>query len=169
MKRSRTPHDCGTKPCRCGESRPETITQRGPFCGLCYECTKASRGHKRTEKHHPFGRHNAAVRKIVVEMPGNWHRALDVRRAHRPEILKRPGDNPLHCIAAVVATVGEAADAVADFARREDWPDWVAKHSDLFAEAAGVAADWLLILAGKLDEQLGPTWAENLDMPPWCW
>jgi hypothetical protein len=151
--------------CRqCGESRPEAMTQRGP----CYECMLIQSGRKNTEDHHPFGRDNEMVAAIVIdEVPGNWHRALDTRRAQRSDILKRPGDNPLHRIAAVVLTLGEAADAFADFSRRKEWPDWVAELCDCFAEAAGVTADWLLILAGKLDEHLGPNWAEDLDMPPW--
>lgn len=135
--------------------------------GRCYECGLARNGRKRTEQHHPFGRDNPAVAEIVVEIPGNWHRALDARRARRPEILKRPGENPLHQIAAVVATLGEAADAFAEFARRGEWPEWVATLSDLFTAAARAATDWLLILAGKLDERLGPEWAENLEMPSW--
>jgi hypothetical protein len=134
--------------------------------GLCYECTKESLGGKRTEKHHPFGRDNPAVENFAVEMPGNWHRALDYRRAQRPEVLRRPGDNPLHRIAAVVATVGEAADALADFGRRANWPEWVPRLSELFANAARDAADWLLILADKLDQQLDPAWFQRLDMPP---
>ena len=135
--------------------------------GCCYECMLARDGRKRTEGHHPFGRDNPAVAEIVVEIPGNWHRALDARRERRLKILKRPGDNPLHQIAAVVATLGEAADTLADYARRQEWPEWVAALADLFAKAAGAAADWLLILAGNLDERFGATWAEDLDMPPW--
>jgi hypothetical protein len=162
MNQSRTPPDSGATTCRCGESRPEAMTRHGQ----CYECGLVRDSRKRTEGHHPFGRDNPAVAELVVEIPGNWHRVLDAWRAHRPEILKRPGDDPLHQIAAVVATVGEAAGAVADFARREQWPQWVATLADLFAKAAGAAADWLLVLAGNLDERLGPTWAEDLDMPP---
>jgi hypothetical protein len=135
--------------------------------GCCYECTRARRGHKRTEGHHPFGRDNPPVAHIVVEIPGNPHRVLDARRAGRPDILRRPGDNPLHQIAAIVVTLGEAADALADYARREQWPEWVPALADIFAQVAPSVADWLLILAGKLDEQLGPTWAEDLDMPSW--
>jgi hypothetical protein len=124
-------------------------------------------GRKRTEDHHPFGRNDPAFAETIVELPGNWHRVLDARRARRPEILKRPGANPLHQIAAVVATLGEAADALADFARGEQWPEWAVALADLFAKAARAAADWLLILAGQLDEHFGPAWAEDLDMPPW--
>jgi hypothetical protein len=168
MNRSQTLRDGGAKPCQCGESRPEVITGRGTSRGRCYECTVAHNGReRRTEEHHPFGRDNSTVAKITVDIPGNWHRAFDTRRAQRPDILKRPGDNPLHQIAAIVTTLGEAADTLADFARREKWPDWVAALADLFAHAAGTATDWLLILAGKLDERLGPAWAEDVDMPPW--
>jgi hypothetical protein len=164
MSRSRTPRDGDAgRPCLCGESRPEAMTRHG----RCYECGLARDRRKRMELHHPLGRDDPAFAETVVEIPGNSHRALDARRARRPEILKRPGDNPLHQTAAVVATLGEAADALADFARREEWPDWVAALSDLFAAAARAAADWLLILAAKLDEWLGTTWAADLDMPPW--
>jgi hypothetical protein len=163
MSRSRMPPEGDATTCRCGESRPEAMTRRR----RCYECGLARDCRKLTEGHHPFGRDNPAVAKIVVEIPGNWHRVLDARRARRPEILKRPGDNPLHQIAAVVATLGEGADALADHARRDEWPEWVATLADLFAKVALAAADWLLILAGKLDERLGPTWADDLDMPPW--
>jgi hypothetical protein len=135
--------------------------------GWCYECGLAREARKRTEGHHPFGRNDPAFAEIVVEIPGNWHRVLDARRARRPELLKRPGDNPLHQIAAIVTTLGEATDALADFARLEEWPGWVAVLADLFAKAAGAAADWLLILAGKLDDRLGAEWAEDLDMPTW--
>jgi NTP pyrophosphatase (non-canonical NTP hydrolase) len=107
------------------------------------------------------------VGEIVVEMPGNWHRVFDHRRAQRPAILRHPGDNPLHRIAAVVASVGEAADALADYARRQEWPSWVAELADILAGAAGDVANWLLILAGKLDENLGPAWAEHMGLPLW--
>lgn len=163
MSRSRTPRDGSTKTCKCGESRPEAMTRHG----CCYECCRVRQGCNRTEDHHPFGRDNPEVRKITVEIPANWHRVLDDRRARRPEILKRPGDNPLHQTAAVVATLGEAAGALAQFARLQKWPDWVATLCRIFAEAGENVADWLLILADKLDSQLGPEWAEKLDMPAW--
>jgi hypothetical protein len=100
-------------------------------------------------------------------MPGNWHRVFDHRRAQRPEILRHPGGNPLHQIAAVVAAVGEAADALADYARRQEWPNWVAELADILAGAAGDVVTWLLILADKLDNNLGPAWAEHMGLPPW--
>jgi hypothetical protein len=165
MSRLRVPPNRGAKACRCSEKRSDAMTQRG--APPCYECMLADLGRKRTEGHHPFGRNDPAFAETVVEIPGNWHRALDARRARRPKILKRPGEDPLHRIAAVVATLGEAADAVAEFARLEEWPDWVATIADLFARAAGAATDWLLILAGKLDERLGPTWADDMEMPSW--
>jgi hypothetical protein len=135
--------------------------------GVCYECTRAQDGRKRTENHHPFGRYNKAVDAISVEIPGNLHRALDARRAERPPVLKRPSDNPLHQIAALVATLGEAAATFADFARRERWPEWTAGLADRFAIAADSAATWLLVLAGRLDDRLGPEWDRDLDLPLW--
>jgi hypothetical protein len=141
--------------------------------GHCYECSRIMRvgarvgeAGKCTEGHHPFGRNISAFTECVVDMPGNWHRVLDARRADRPEIPKRPGDNPLHQIASIVVTLGEAADAFADYARREEWPEWVSNLGTVFGEVAHSAADWLLILAGRLDAEHGPSWAEKLDMPP---
>jgi hypothetical protein len=162
MSRSQMPSDAAAlKSCRhCGESRPEAITQ----CGLCYECVLIDQGRKPVERHHPFGRDDPIVSEIDVEIPGNWHRALDARRALRDEVLKRPGDNPLHQIAAAVATLGEAADAFADFARRQGWPEWTARLADIFASAADSATESLLILAGKLDEWR-PGWIG--EMPGW--
>jgi hypothetical protein len=156
------PRDAAPKSCRrCGKSWPDAMTR----CGLCYECVLIDQGRKPVERHHPFGGDNPIVVEIDVEIPGNWHRALDARRARRPEILKRPGDNPLHQIAAAVATFGEAAEVVADIARREAWPEWIAGLADIFANAAASTSDWLLVLAGKLDEWRGPAWIE--EMPRW--
>jgi hypothetical protein len=139
------------------------MTQRG----CCYECSLIQDRRKRTEDHHPFGRYNEDVAAITVEIPGNWHRVLDARRAERPAILQRPGDNPLHQIAAVVTTLGEAAGAFADFARREQWPEWTATLAGRFAIAANSTATWLLVLAGRLDDRLGQEWNRDLDLPLW--
>jgi hypothetical protein len=140
------------------------MTQRG----LCYEHMLIQDSRKPTENHHPFGRgrDNEIFDKIVVDdVPGNWHRALDARFDRRPEeVLKRPGDNPLHQIAVVVARLGDAADAFADYARRQEWPEWAAYLADTFAGAADSAAEWLLILAGKLEEWR-PGWIG--EMPKW--
>jgi len=133
-------------------------------CGLCYECVLIDQGHKPVERHHPFGRDNMIVAEIDVEIPGNWHRALDGRRALRDEVLKRPGYNPLHQIAAAVATFREAADVFADFARRHGWLEWAVSLAEIFAKAAGSAAEWLLVLAGKL-EFWRPGWIR--EMPEW--
>jgi hypothetical protein len=135
--------------------------------GVCYECSLTQDGCKRTQDHHPLGHYNEAVDAISVEIPGNWHRVLDARRAERPAILQRPGDNPLHQIAALVATLGEAAATFADFARREGWPVWTVGLADRFAIAADSAATWLLVLAGRLDDRLGPEWDRELDLPLW--
>jgi hypothetical protein len=159
MNRSQPPSE-NHKKCRCGENRPEAMTRRG----ACYECTQEQDGGKRTEGHHPFGRYNEDVAAITVEIPGNWHRALDVRRAERSPILQRPGDNPLHQVAALIASLGEAADSFADFARREGWPEWAASLADIFVHAADSAAEWLLILAAELD-QWRPGWID--EMPKW--
>jgi hypothetical protein len=164
MSRSQTRSDAAPKSCRrCSEDRPEAITQRG----LCYECTLTQDGRKRSEDHHPFGRYNENVAAITVETPGNWHRVLDARRAERPPILQRPGDNPLHQIAALVATLGEAAATFADFALRERLPEWTAVLADRFATAADSAVTWLLVLAGRFDDRLGPEWDRHLRLPPW--
>jgi hypothetical protein len=158
MSRSQMRPKSAGKRCRCGEPRPEAKAHQGRW--PCYECACERDGKGRTEGHHPFGRNIPAFADCVVETPGNWHRVLDARRA------KRPGDNPLHQIAAIVVTLGEAADAVSDYARREGWPEWVLNLGDLFSQVAHSAANWLLILAGQLDEKLGSSWAEQLDMPP---
>jgi len=123
------------------------------------------KGQKPTERHHPFGRDNRAVAGIVVEIPGNWHRVLDSRRSQRETIQRRPGDNPLHQIAAAVATFEEAAEVLADFARRQGWPEWVANLAEVFAKTAASATEWLLILASKLEEWHGAAWIDA--MPPW--
>jgi hypothetical protein len=132
--------------------------------GLCYECMLIDKGKKPAELHHPFGRDNHAVVGIVVEIPGNWHRALDRRRSERPEILKRPGDNPLHQIAAALATFGEAAEVLADSARRQGGPEWVANLAEVFANAAASATEWLLILASKLEEWHGAAWIDAMPL-----
>jgi hypothetical protein len=161
MSPSRPPPDADEKCHQCDESRPEAMTKRG----LCYEHTRIQDGRKPLEDHHPFGRYNKIVERIVVqEVPGNWHRALDARRDRRPEILKRPGENPLHRIAAAVATLGEAADAFVDFARRQGWPEWITALADFLASTADSATEWLLILAGRLDEWR-PGWIG--EMPKW--
>src|SRR5207237_8472822 len=151
MSQQRGPGSDNSKKCRCDEIRPNAITRHG----ICYECQRERQGCKRTERHHPFGRGNPEIDAITADIPGNWHRVLEALRANRPENLKRPGSNPLHQIAAVVATFGEAAGALAEYAQLEKWPDWVAALCGIFATAVQSVADWLLILAGKLDDELG--------------
>ncbi len=159
------PRSGDSKNCRCGECRPDAMAQQGQ--PPCYECMLTRNSKKPTELHHPFGRGNPDIDAITAEMPGNWHRVLDARRARRPEILKKPGDNPLHQIAAVVATLGEAAAALGEFARLQQWPQWVPALCEIFASTGHNVAEWLLILAGKLDHKYGPAWAEEFGMPKW--
>jgi hypothetical protein len=148
MSRSQTLRNSSSKSCcRCGESWPDAMTR----CGLCYECVLIREGRKRAELHHPFGRESPIVARIIVEIPGNWHRALDARRQLRPDILKRPGNNGLQQIAAIVTTFGEAADTLAAFARHRQWPEWIAELADLFVRVADSVVERLLILAGELE------------------
>jgi hypothetical protein len=128
--------------------------------GCCYECAS---GHA-TELHHVW---DEAISPAAVEIPANWHRAFHARRHERCGILNRPGADPLHRIAAAAVRVGEAADALADFARQQGWPPWIANLAAIFAEAMTSAAHWLLLLAGQLDKVIGPDWAVRLGMPPW--
>ena len=106
---------------RCGEDSPAPLTKHG----CCYECAS---GHA-AERHHVWGRANSPA---VVEIPGNWHRALDAMRGERCEALKRPGIDPLHRIAAVAATIGESAAAFADHVRRWEWAPWLADLATIF-------------------------------------
>jgi hypothetical protein len=165
MSRSQEPHRSKFPKCKCGECRPAAMTRQGR--PPCYECMLARNGKNTTELHHPFGRGNPDIDAITAETPGNWHRELDDRRARRPAILKRPGGNPLHQLAAVVATLGEAASALGEFARLQQWPEWVPVLCDIFSNAGQNAAEWLLILAGKLDDKYGPGWADEFGMPTW--
>lgn len=162
MSRPRRPRD--RTGCRnCDECRPDAMTRHG----LCYACCRESQGIKRTEEHHVFGRGRPDIDGITIKMPSNWHRVLDARRDRRPEVLKQPGENDLHQIAAVVVTFGEAAATVSEFAHWQQWPDWVTGLADIFAEAAQSEADRLLILAAKLEDELGSDWAEQMGMPEW--
>jgi hypothetical protein len=128
--------------------------------GFCYEC--ATR--KRTERHHVWGKGNSSV---TIEIPGNWHRVLDGLRAERCELLKKPGADPLHRVAAAVTTIGEGAIAFAEFAERNSWPAWIADIAIAFANATKSGANWLLCLAGILADKHGPDWAEVVGMPAW--
>ena len=144
----------------CGEDHPDALTSNG----MCYECSRVELGRSRIEAAHPWSRE---VSPVTVDMPANWHRKLDARRARRPDVLKHPGDDPLHNVAAVVATIAEGAAVLADHARRQAWPSWIAALAELFAIAGRAAADWLLVLAGRLSEQIGADWMEALDMAEW--
>jgi hypothetical protein len=161
---SRPKEPLNRRRCRnCDEYRPDAMTRHG----LCYECRREAQGLKRTEEHHVFGRGRPDIDATTVEMPGNWHRVLGAACERRAKLLKRPGDNPLHQIAAVSIASGEVAAAFAEYARGQIWPDWAAGLADIFAEADRSVADWLLILAAKLEDQLDPDWVEKIDMPQW--
>jgi hypothetical protein len=95
----------------------------------------------------------------------NDHAVLTRLWHERCETLKHPGCDPLHRIAAGIATIGEGVEALADYARRNGWPPGIVQLASLFASCARRAADWLLCLAGELAERHGPDWAVQLGMP----
>lgn len=164
MSQSYGPPKKGRRCKGCGrECHPDAMTRHG----YCYECSNAQQGRGPIEEHHVFGRGKPDSNKNKVKMPGNYHRVLSTQHDHRPEVLRQPGDHPLHRIAATVVTIGEAATAFAEFARLNHWPEWSICLALLLAAGANSVADWLLILAGKLEDRLGPGWADDLGMPQW--
>jgi len=128
--------------------------------GLCYECTSGNK----TELHHVWGLANSPAE---IKIPGNKHRVLDGLKAERLDELKNPGDDSLRQLAAAIATIGEGAAYVADYARRNGWPEWIANIAAFFAKAAKSGAHWLLQLTAALDHRFNGDWATALDMPPW--
>ncbi len=142
---------------RCGWSGPPT-TRRDD--GLCYECVTGCK----TELHHIWGRANSPA---TVKIPGNPHRVLDGLKAERFDELKNPGDEGLCQLAAALATIGEGASYLKDYARQNGWPEWIVKIAAFFAQAAKSGAHWLLQLAAALDRYFDGDWASKLDMPPW--
>jgi hypothetical protein len=156
-KQGRRCKECGR------ECHPDAVTRHG----YCYECSNVQQGRGPIEEHHVFGRGKPDSNKNKVKIPGNDHRVLGAKHDRRPDVLRRPGDNPLHRIAANVVTLGEAATAFAEFARLNHWLEWSIRLAVLLAAGADSVADWLLILAGKLEDRLGPGWADDLGMPLW--
>lgn len=142
---------------RCGRFvSPAAMTRHG----CCYECAT---GHK-TELHHVWGGANSPVK---VKIPGNVHRGLDELRAERCDELKYPGDDALRQLAAAIATIGDGANYLVDYARQNGWPEWVANIAAAFAKAAKSSAHWLLCLAAALNCHFGEDWAVALNMPSW--
>jgi hypothetical protein len=86
MSRPQMPPNSAGARCRCGESRRDAKARQGRW--PCYECVCERDGKSRAEGHHPFGRNIPVFADCVVEIPGNWHRVLDARRAQRREILR---------------------------------------------------------------------------------
>lgn len=140
----------------CGKASPSPMTKRG----CCQACAS---GHV-TERHHIWWKDNSPA---TVEIPTNWHAVFNARWSERCAVLKRPGADPLHRGAAAARTVGEGAAALAEFAKAHGWPAWVATLAATFAEGMSSLANWLLLIAGRLDAAFGPDWAAKLGVPPW--
>ena len=128
--------------------------------GLCYKCATG----RETEPHHIWGVANSTA---TIEIPSNEHRILDGLKAERCGELKKPRADPLHQLAAAIATIGEGINYFADYARQNGWPEWVANIAAVFARAAKSGAHYLLCLAAALNRRFGQDWAAALDMPSW--
>jgi hypothetical protein len=140
-------------------------TAAAPVLAKAQIIEAAAMTRKATDGHHVWYR--ALDQNTVVEIPEDVHAALTGLWRKRCEVLKEPGSDPLHRIAAAVVTIGEAAAALADYARRNRWPAWFVEIAELFAERATSIAHWLLCLAGRLADRHGPDWSLALDMPQW--
>jgi hypothetical protein len=145
---------------QCGWGGPPTTNRDD---GLCYECANG----RRIERHHPWNLASFPELKATIPVPSNVNQVLGRLLTERCEVLKRPGADPLHRIAAASATIGEGADAIADYGRRNGWPAWFVEIARLFAKAAKSAAHWLLMLAGALAKAHGEGWVSALGMPQW--
>lgn len=147
---------------RCGRVVPASAYIASSEC--CYECLLTAAGKPHTEGHHVWGQASSPVE---VEIPGNAHRLLHASNGTRCEALKHPGDNPLHLISMVLATLADAADAVAAYAKCQDWPGWISTLALVLSAGARSGADWLLIVAGRLEEVHGSDWSSKLGLPQW--
>lgn len=130
--------------------------------GCCHECAARADGRSTVEKHHVLGR---AVSDITVDIPLNWHRVLHAPAKRRDGVLLRPGDNPLHRIAAAIMCGVDIARAFADYGETHGTWQWAIDLARTTADIGEHAADWLLILAGWLEDRLGDEWFSEL--PPW--
>lgn len=131
--------------CLCGEDRAVAMLNRGQ---LCYACDCRRRGRPETEAHHLFGRPTP----ITIDLPVNDHRVLDAMRLGRPRWLREPGNDLLVNIAQLVLLAGEVALVIADVARREAWPEWIAVLTEMLAAKAPDAAEALLLFGGQIVE-----------------
>lgn len=150
--------------CReCGETAPPALTQDA----LCYECRSRRDGRSVTEEHHILGR-SRPFRHLVSDLPGNLHRQISARAECRLKILKHPSENPLIEIARIVTAVAEIVETGADYARRQELPDWLAKLGDIVGELCRRAADNLLIAAAQMADRAGPDWHRGAEFLPWA-
>jgi hypothetical protein len=114
------------------------------------------------ESHHVWGRANSPIEVVI---PTDVHRVLHASNGARCTALKHPRSDPLHAVALVLATLADAADAVAAYARCQQWDAWIVTLAEALGAGARSGADWLLIAAGRLEEVHGPDWPAELGMP----
>jgi hypothetical protein len=133
--------------------------------GCCHECAARADGRSIVERHHVLGR--AISDDITVDIPLNWHRVLHAAEKRRDEVLRHPGLDPLHRIAAAIMRGVDIARAVANYGQSQGWRQWAIDLARIMAGIGEHAANWLLILAGALEEQHGADWAAALELPEW--
>jgi hypothetical protein len=146
--------------CSCGENRPAAMTERG----CCHECAARADNRPVIENHHVLGRRQSD---ISLDLPLNWHRVLHAPEKRRDKVLLRPGDNPLHQIAAAIMRGVDIARAFADYGEAHAWWQWAINLARKMANIVEYAANWLLILAGWLEDRLGAEWFRDPGLPPW--
>lgn len=144
--------------CACGENRPAAMTRRG----CCLECAARADNRTATENHHVLGRGQSD---ISVDLPINWHGVLHADDKCRDELLLRPGDNPVLRIASAIMRGVDIGRAFADYGESAGWWPWALDLARTLADIGEQAADWLLILAGWLEDRLGAEWFRAL--PEW--
>jgi hypothetical protein len=145
--------------CSCGENRSAAMT----VGGCCHECAARADNRAITENHHVLGEKQSG---ISVDLPLNWHRVLHAADKHRDAVLLRPGDNPLHQIAAAIMRGVDIARAFAGYGEHGS-PQWAIDLARTMANIGEYAANWLLILAGSLEDRLGADWFRDPGLPPW--
>jgi hypothetical protein len=130
--------------------------------GCCHECAAQADGRSTHERHHALGR---AVSDITVDIPLNWHRVLHAPERRRDGVLLRPGEDPLHKTAAFIMRGVDFARAFADYGETHGWWPWAIDLARKMADIGENAANWLLILAGWLEDRIGAEWFREL--PRW--